>query len=177
MRGVALALVLLLAGCATAPPLKPPLGDVPDLRGTWTGTWAGTPLTLVVLEQAGTVNSGGVMLGPWSLSGDDLPALSGVLTLQSNGRPTSINVRGRFGDWQGRLTLVIEGLTRDGEQLVLTEVTRERLRGTGTAIPRWEPQGPVELRMSPATRSSTGRTASAVAGSRLKTSRATPASR
>ena len=89
---------------------------------------------------------GGVTLGPWSLSGDALPALSGVLTFQSAGAAVSINVQGRFGDWHDRLTLVLDGLTSNGEQIVLTELRPDRLRGTGTSLPSWRPRGPVELR-------------------------------
>jgi len=40
---------------------------------------------------------------------------------------------------------VIDALTRDGQQLVLTRVSPERLGGTGTSRRRWDPEGPVEL--------------------------------
>jgi hypothetical protein len=171
-----LVLVLALGGCLQ--PLGPVQGLVPDLRGTWTGTWAGTPLTLVVLDQSGTLPAdGGIVLGPWPLFGGTLPALTGVLTFQSADAPLSVNVQGRFGDLGGRLALVLDAVTQDSQRIVLSEVTPERLRGTGTSRLRWQPQGPVELRINPATRSSAGSTASAFAGSRLNTSRATPASR
>src|SRR5205823_14574273 len=98
-RVLALAVALALAACATGPRLTPPTSAIPDLRGTWKGTWGGTPLALLVIDQQGTVPVGGVTLGPWSLSGDALPALSGVLTFQSAGAAVSVNARGRFGDW------------------------------------------------------------------------------
>src|SRR5882672_1581615 len=37
------ALAALLGACTTAVPLTMPSGPVPDLRGTWKGTWGGTP--------------------------------------------------------------------------------------------------------------------------------------
>ena len=145
-RVLALAVALALAACATGPRLTPPTSAIPDLRGTWKGTWGGTPLALLVIDQQGTVPVGGVTLGPWSLSGDALPALSGVLTFQSAGAAVSVNARGRFGDWHARLTLVLDGFTPNGAQIVLTELTPDRLRGTGTSLVSWEPGGPVELR-------------------------------
>ncbi|HET7343108.1 MAG TPA: hypothetical protein VFL90_16705 [Methylomirabilota bacterium] len=152
---LALALAVVLGGCAAEPVLIPPAGDVPDLRGTWTGTWGGAPLTLVVTEQGGTTRDSSVRLGPWPVSGAEFPTLGGVLTYQVLGRPVSANARGRFGDlntWPSGygLALVIDALTPDGEHLVLTEVTADRLSGVGTSIPRWGPQGPVELRINPA---------------------------
>jgi len=176
-RGAVLgaALALMLGGCVHE--MGTPQGLIPDLRGTWTGTWAGTPLTLVVIEQDGTLPDGGVELGPWSLAGPVFPALRGVLTFQSAGAPVSVNVQGRFGDLYGQLALILDLLTTNTQRIVLSEVTPELLRGIGTSRVRWEPQGPVELRIRPATRSSAGSTTSALAGSRLNTSRATPASR
>jgi hypothetical protein len=142
---VLLVLVLILAACATGPRLRPPAAAVPDLRGTWTGTWGGTPLTLLVLDQEGTVPAGGIDIGPWSIGGDPLPAVSGTLTFTVRDAPVTVNVVGRLGDWHGGLTLVVDALTRNGEQLVLTHLTPDRLAGNGTAIPTWEPQGPVKL--------------------------------
>ena len=143
-------LALLLTACARGPVLTQPSAEVPDLRGTWRGTWGGAPITLLVLEQAGTTRQGGISVGPWALTGAGLPALAGVLTFPSNGAPVSVNVKGRFGDWNGGLTLVIDALTQNGEQLVLTRLAEDRLTGTGTSRLRWEPQGPVELVKKPA---------------------------
>jgi hypothetical protein len=145
-RALLAGVALVLTACMSEPHLTPPLGAPPDLRGTWTGTWGGTPLTLVVVDQTGTAPAGGVTLGQWSLTGDALPALSGVITFQSAGAPVSINVQGRFGDWHDGLTLVLDGVTPNGEQIVLTELTPTRLRGTGRSLPSWQPQGAVDLR-------------------------------
>ncbi len=146
---LALALALLAGGCATGPPLSAPLGPVPDLRGAWRGTWGGAPLLLRVLEQDGAYVAGGVTVGPWPLTGDRLPGLTGVITYTVSGRPVSANVQGRFGDWYGRLTLVLDLLTQHVEQIVLTRVAQDRLAGSGTSIVTWGPQGPVELLRAP----------------------------
>ena len=150
MRTLVVLLALTLGACATEPRLGQPQDVVPDLRGTWHGTWGGAPVTLLVLEQGGTTRQGGISVGPWALTGAGLPALAGVLTFPSNGTPVSVNVKGRFGDWNGGLTLVIDALTQNGEQLVLTRLAEDRLTGTGTSRLRWEPQGPVELVKKPA---------------------------
>ena len=144
-RAAVIVLALLLGACAGGPVLTQPSAVIPDLRGTWRGTWGGAPITLLVLEQGGTTRQGGITIGPWPLTGAGLPALDGVLTYPSDGAPVSVNVRGRFGDWNGGFTLVIDALTRDGQQLVLTRVSPERLGGTGTSRRPWDPEGPVEL--------------------------------
>ena len=145
MRRALVILALLVAGCAGGPVLTQPTVMIPDLRGTWRGTWGGAPITLLVLEQGGTTRQGGITVGPWPLTGAGLPALDGVLTYPSDGAPVSVNVRGRFGDWNGGFTLVVDALTRNGQQLVLTHVSGDRLRGAGTSRQSWDPQGPVEL--------------------------------
>jgi hypothetical protein len=122
-----------------------PADSVPDLRGTWTGTWGGTPLTLLVFEQEDASPSGGVSLGPWLLLGEQLPGLSGVLTFTVRGEAISVNVRGRLGDSNGRLTLVLEPLTAHGGWITLTTVDERHLAGVGRSRASWEPEGPVEL--------------------------------
>jgi hypothetical protein len=146
---LALALALLLAGCATGPPLSAPRGPVPDLRGAWRGTWGGALLLLRVLEQDGAYVAGGVTVGPWPLTGDRLPGLTGVITYSVDGRPISANVQGRFGDWEGHLTLVLDLLNQHVDQIVLTRVAADRLAGNGASVVAWGPQGPVELLRAP----------------------------
>ena len=153
-RALTVLFALSLAACATEPRLGQPQNVIPDLRGTWQGTWGGEPVTLLVLEQGGTARQGGISVGPWALTGAGLPSLGGVLTFPSNGAPVSVNVQGRFGDWNGGFTLVVDALTRDGQQLVLTHVTTDRLRGTGTSRQRWDPEGSVELARAGQTRRS-----------------------
>lgn len=143
----ALTLAVALAGCAT--PLAAPSGSLPDLAGTWSGTWGGQPARLVVTEQ-GDQTASGINLGPWPIAGGRLPGLSGVLTFASGGQPTTVNVRGRFGGSGGRLTLVLESVAADGPSFTLTEVTPTRLAGVGTQSAPWQPNGSVELqRISP----------------------------
>ena len=151
-RALAVLFALTLAACSTGPVLTQPTGDVPDLRGTWRGTWAATPVTLVVIEQGGTARQGGISIGPWPLTGAGLPSFSGMLTFVSNGAPITVNVQGRFGDWDGGFTLVVEALTRDRQQLVFTHVGDHHLAGFGTSRLDWDPRGPVDLeraRLSP----------------------------
>ena len=86
-----------------------------------------------------------VYVGPWLLFGQQLPGVSGVLTFTVGNEAISVNVRGRLGDSNGRLTLVLDPLTVNGEQITLTHVDEHRLAGVGTSRLTWEPQGPVEL--------------------------------
>ncbi len=145
LNGVlAVGLALLFGGCVSTPSLTRPVSQVPDLRGTWTGTWGGTPLTLVVVTQEEAPTSG-VYVGPWLLFGQQLPGVSGVLTFTVGNEAISVNVLGRLGDSNGRLTLVLDPLTVNGEQITLTHVDEHRLAGVGTSRLTWEPQGPVEL--------------------------------
>lgn len=147
---LALAALSLLACTTTPPPLAPPIGLMPDLRGTWKGTWGGTPVTLVVLEQSDAVPAdGGVSVGPWQVFGQNLPGLSGILSVKLRSEMVSTNVRGRFGSWNGRLTLVLEPATVNGGFLSLVRIADDRLTGNGTGQMSWEPQGTVELIRQP----------------------------
>ena len=46
-RTLIVVLALLLVSCASEPRLEQPAGVVPDVRGTWQGTWGGAPVTLL----------------------------------------------------------------------------------------------------------------------------------
>src|SRR2546427_1603757 len=140
---------LLGAACATTPSVTMPAAVLPDLRGTWTGTWGGTPLTLVVLEQRHASPVDGVSVGPWHVLGRELPSVSGVLTFSVRGEPVSVNVHGRLGDWNGRLTLVIEPLTVNGGQITLSPAGEHRMTGDGTPAGARGPPGPGELVRQP----------------------------
>ena len=144
-RALVVLLTLALAACATGTVLAPPTADIPDLRGTWRGTWASTSVTLVVLEQGGATRQGGITLGPWPLTGTPLPSFDGVLTFVSNGKPITVNAQGRFGDLDGRLAVVVDALTADRQQLVLSYVSQQVLAGFGTSRLDWDPRGPVDL--------------------------------
>jgi hypothetical protein len=142
---LAVALLMLLGACATEAPLTMPVGPMPDLRGTWKGTWGGTPLTLLIVEQREASPVGGVFVGSWHLSGQELGGVSGVLTFTVGGESISVNVQGRLGDLNGRLTLVLEPVTVNGGRMTLRRLGPHRLVGEGISAMRWEPQGPVEL--------------------------------
>src|SRR5438445_12060922 len=96
-RALALAVALALVACATGPRLTPPTSAIPDLRGTWKGTWGGTPPTgsvpcwamtrsatgvpphvpFRVPRRWGRAQVGGVTPGPGPLSADAPPARAG----------------------------------------------------------------------------------------------------
>lgn len=151
----ALGLVLLFAGCAgaSAPP-GPLLStlDIPDLRGTWRGTWGETPVTLVITEQQDSGSPSGVYLGPVQVLGQRVPGVSGVLTSVIAGHRVSASVKGWLTtSGRGTVTLWLEAHTADGtQQLSLTSVPPDRLTGRGESEFRWGPRGAVELiRSSP----------------------------
>ena len=136
----------LLAACSTAPPpLAAPAGRLPDLRGTWTGTWAGTPVTLVILDQSDAAPVEGVSVGPWQVFGRNLPGVSGILTVKIRSEMVSVNVQGRLGTSNGRLALELVPATVNGGWISLTRLGENRMIGTGVGQMSWEPRGPVEL--------------------------------
>lgn len=148
---VALA-ILLLAGCTVAP-LTPPV-EVPNVLGTWAGTWGDTPLMLVVIEQRDDAASGsGVYVGSWLVLGGRTPGLSGVMRYTTRGEQVSVNVQGRFATLNGSLAMIVESAAPDGsQQLLLNRIEPHQMFGSGTSKFSWGPQGPVELKRIPGTR-------------------------
>ena len=146
---VVVALAAILAACAGPPELASPVGLMPDLRGTWKGTWGSAPLTLVILEQRDGEPVDGVTFGPWQVFGRNLPGVAGVLTVRIRSEMVSTNVQGRLGSSNGRLALVLEPVTVNGGWISLTRVEENRLTGIGAGQMTWEPQGPVELIRQP----------------------------
>jgi hypothetical protein len=129
----------------SAPPMQPaPAQVVPDLRGTWTGTWAQSPLTLLVLNHDEMPVSS-VYIGPWAPHAQRELGLSGILTFTARNEAISANVRGRFANSNGRYVLVLDPITGNGAQIVLTRVERDYMSGVGTSRATWEPSGPIEL--------------------------------
>jgi hypothetical protein len=146
MRVLLLALIALLAGCATSPPPGPPASSAPDLRGTWTGTWGGTPLTLVVTDQNLGPGESGVVLGPWQVFGDVYPTATGVLTSTIQGQAVSTHMTGRLSDSGAGLVITVLARSSAGEQWIqLRLVEADRLVGTGESQAHWGPQGPAQL--------------------------------
>ena len=149
MWRVALGVVLALAGCTGLEPL-PPTVPVPDLRGTWSGSWGGAPMSLVIVEQAEIGGPSGVYVGPIPvdsvLGGRRDPSVSGVITYTVRGQPVSASVNGRLGRLTGRTSMVLETAVPDGVQrLVLDRVEPERLAGYGDSTFAWGPDGRIEL--------------------------------
>lgn len=145
-RAGLLLVAAVLAACSTAPPpLAPPSGSVPDVRGTWTGTWGGAPMTLVILDQTDAAPVDGVSVGPWPVFGRTLPGVSGILTVKIRNQMLSTNVQGHLGLVNGRLALELAPATANGGWLSLTKLDENRMSGTGMSQMSWEPQGPVEL--------------------------------
>ena len=144
----AILLVLALSGCAqtvdTAPP--PPATAVPDLRGTWAGTWGGAPVQLVVVEQREFGDYAGVYFGPVQVLGRRRPGVSGVLTSTIAGAPVSANAEGWLGYSNGALTLLLRAETPSGaQQLTLNRTADDRWSGRGESDFSWGPQGPIEI--------------------------------
>lgn len=149
VRVVLVVVVLALAGCETVPPAPPPLpagAAVPDLRGTWTGTWGGAPLTLIVTDQDEVGVDSGLSIGTWQVLGRRGPGLSGVLTFTVRGERVSVPVVGWLGSDAGRLALLLEARGTAGDQyLRLAQVGPERLHGTGESTYPWGPRGAASL--------------------------------
>ena len=145
MRGLVAALVL-LAGCATSPPVGPPASTAPDLRGTWTGTWGGTPLTLVVTEQREGHGESGVVLGQWQLLGQVYPTAVGVLTSTIDGELVSTHMEGLVSGPPNAIVVRVQARSPAGEQwLSLRLVAADRLEGVGESQAPWGPRGPAQL--------------------------------
>src|SRR5688500_6667597 len=145
----ALILMAAMAGCAEplmtpAASLAPPAGPIPGRAGTWSGTWSGQPARLVITQQ-GETSTSALNIGPWPVLGRRLPGVAGVLTFASGGQPTTVHVRGYFGDSGGRPTLVLESVATDGPSFTLTEVSPGRLSGVGTSSLPWHPRGTIDL--------------------------------
>lgn len=147
MRWSVLALVLaVVAGCATTPPTVPPAVSAPDLRGAWTGSWGGGPLTLFVTEQRNGHGDSGLVIGPWQVLGQQFPTVAGVLTATIRGEAVSTHVDGLVGNSGGQLIVSLRARAAAGDQrLTLRLVATDRLEGTGDSQYAWGPQGPVQL--------------------------------
>jgi hypothetical protein len=153
MRSVIVALVTTaLTACVSGTPLPaPPTGPVPDIVGTWRGTWGGEPAALLVTDQTAEAAHSGVFAGGYQILGQRRPGLSGVLTSTIRGAAVSSRAEGWLGhDARGRLLLVVQTDTPDGQQrLTLARVSEDELQGTGESSFRWGPKGPARLTRQP----------------------------
>ena len=146
---VALLLIVALSGCARPVDLAapPPVTSVPDLRGTWTGTWGGAPARLVIVEQLELGDYAGIYLGPVQVLGRRRPGVSAVLTSTIAGAPVSANAEGWLGYVNGNLTLLLHAITPSGsQQLTLARTADDRWLGRGESDFSWGPHGAVEMR-------------------------------
>jgi hypothetical protein len=155
-RLVSLGLAAWLAGCASGPLAPPPASSLgpppPDLRGTWTGTWGGAPLTLVVTDQTELGAPSGLYFGSTLVLGQRAPGVSGVITSTIAGQPLSASVNGWLGSSGAAVTLLLQARTLHGTlQLTLTRLPADRLVGRGESDFPWGPRGDVELSRRPAT--------------------------
>lgn len=136
-----------LGACASWTPLPaPPTGPMPDVVGTWRGTWGGQPAALLIIGQDVDAGYSGVFLGDAHL-GSRRPGVTGVLTSTIRGAAVSSRADGWLGtDARGRLVLRIQAVTPDGGQrLTLARVSEDQLQGTGESTFRWGPRGPARL--------------------------------
>jgi hypothetical protein len=146
MRLFLLTLVaVLVAGCVVPPPVGPPAVSPPDLRGTWTGTWGGTALSFVVLDQRIGPGDSGVMIGSWQLLGQYYPTVSGVMTTTIRGESVSTNMTGLIAEWGEGISVTLRGRSSAGDQemrVILVEA--DRMEGVGQSQYAWGPQGLVQ---------------------------------
>jgi hypothetical protein len=147
-RRAALLLILALSACAhtadVVPP--PPVTAVPNLRGTWVGTWGGAPAQLVIVEQRELGDYAGISLGPVQVLGRRRPGVAGVLTSTIAGAAVSANAEGWLGYVNGALALQLHTVTSSGPQRVtLTRTADDRWSGRGESDFAWGPQGPIDL--------------------------------
>jgi hypothetical protein len=149
MRCLALVLLAtLLGGCVLGPPLPPPpSGPVPDLLGTWRGTWGGQAAALLISEQTADSGYSGIFLGNYQLGGPHRPGIAGVLTSTIRNEAVSARAEGWVGnDATGRLLVAVQSESPAGVQwLTLTRVSPDELQGTGESSYSWGPRGPARL--------------------------------
>jgi hypothetical protein len=145
MRRLLVLLAVLSAGCIVTPPVGPPAVSPPDLRGTWVGTWGGTPLSIVVIDQQISTGDSGVVIGSWQLLGQYYPTVNGVMTTTISGESVSTNMTGLVSQWGQHFGVTIRGRSSAGEQeMTVKLVEADRLEGAGQSQYAWGPQGPVQ---------------------------------
>ena len=137
--------VLVTAGCVVTPPVGPPAVSPPDLRGTWIGTWGGTPLRFVVIDQQIGTGDSGVVIGSWQLLGQYYPTVNGVMTTTIGGEAISTNMTGQIAQWGEGFALVLRGRSSAGDQEMRVRlVEADRVVGEGQSQYAWGPQGAVQ---------------------------------
>lgn len=145
-RTLAVLVAFLLGGCVVTPPVGPPAVSPPDLRATWIGTWGGTPLRIVVLEQKISTGDSGVVIGSWQLLGQYYPTVNGVMTTTIGGEAVSTNMTGLVAQVGQGYALTLRGRSAAGDQEIRVRlVEADRLEGEGQSQYTWGPQGSVQV--------------------------------
>ena len=124
---------------STVPPSAPrgTAVSIPDMRGTWRGTWGDAPASLLITDQQTAGSSG----------------LYGILTSQIDKAQTSVRASGSFEGAGSELTLVIVADSPIGEQRITVRPDGpDRLVGVGESSFASGPHGLVDLRRAAQTR-------------------------
>ena len=136
---------VVLGGCVVTPPVGPPAVFPPDLRGTWLGTWGGTPLRIIVIDQQVATGDSGLVIGTWQVLGQYYPTVNGTMTTTIGGEAISTNMTGLIALAGQGYALTLRGRSSAGDQeMRVTLVEADRLVGVGQSQYSWGPQGPVE---------------------------------
>jgi hypothetical protein len=142
---LAMLVALVAAGCVVTPPVGPPAVSPPDLRGTWIGTWGGTPLSFVVLDQQISTGDSGVVIGSWQLLGQYYPTVSGIMTTTVRGESVSTNMTGLIAQLGQGFSVTLRGRSSAGDQEMRVRlVEADRMEGQGQSQYAWGPQGSVQ---------------------------------
>lgn len=155
MRCVAGFIAVMVLGAGCAPPLPQPLppgagATIDDIRGSWRGTWAGAPASLLITDQQMQAGYSGLYVGSYQLLGNERPGVSGILTSEIDKEQTSVRAWGWFGGLSGQPTLRIIADSPSGQQrLTLRPDGPDRLIGMGESSFRRGPNGPIELTRVP----------------------------
>ena len=147
-RAGIVALALIGAACAMSglTTVVASAQPAPGFAGSWTGTWAGTPLSLLLIPDANESSPSGIYVGPWLVLGQPRPSFSGVITWSRRGEPVSTHAHAWITYAGGAVGLLIQAAPTDGDQqLSLRSVDPQRFVGVGSSSFRWGPQGAVEL--------------------------------
>jgi hypothetical protein len=142
---LAILVALVAAGCVVTPPVGPPAVSPPDLRGTWIGTWGGTPLSFIVLDQQIGTGDSGVVIGSWQLLGQYYPTVSGIMTTTIRGESVSTNMTGLIAQWGQGFSVTLRGRSSAGDQEMRVRlIETDRVEGAGQSQYAWGPQGSVQ---------------------------------
>lgn len=150
-RALLLALLFFTAACARQfEPVPPP---TPNLLGTYVGTWADRPTTLVIQSYGAAQPDSGLFLGSLSVGGTPQMVVSGTISHPSPQGPLQSTFTGRVGYVEGQLILSLNLPTTSAmqpfEELPLA-VQGDALVGRAEHDYPEGPKGPIRLVRQPA---------------------------